>query len=190
MPPLAFPVNGYFFCRLPVKNDDMKSNHFFVLLTAFLLALFALPGSSAAQKNKDSVITAGIAALVANQDYTFKPQTVTPLSGRLRQLTSEYSLQVSKDAIVSQLPYFGRAYSAPIGSSDAGIQFTSKDFEYKITNKKKGGWDVNIKFKDTQDAKQMQLSIFDNGTASLQVISNNRQSISFSGYIISSGKPK
>ena len=168
----------------------MKKYNFFTLLTAVLLALFAIPGSSIAQKNKDSVKTAGITTLVANQNYTFKPQTVTPLSGRLRQLTSEYSLQVSKDAIVSQLPYFGRAYSAPINTSDAGIQFTSKDFEYSLTEKKKGRWDVAIKFKDAKDVQQMQLTIFSNGTASLQVTSNNRQSISFNGYIPASDKKK
>jgi len=168
----------------------MKKNNFFTLLTVVLLALFAIPGSSIAQKNKDSVKTAGITTLVANQDYTFKPQTVTPLSGRLRQLTSEYSLQVSKDAIVSQLPYFGRAYSAPINTSDAGIQFTSKDFEYSLTEKKKGRWDAAIKFRDAKDVQQMQLTIFSNGTASLQVTSNNRQSISFNGYITASDKKK
>ncbi len=167
----------------------MKKYSFLLLLASCLLAAALLqPEFSFAQNKKDSSKIAKIKELIENQHYTFMAQSVTPLSGRLRQLTSDYDLQVSKDVIVSHLPYFGRAYSAPMNPSDGGIQFTSKDFEYTVTNKKKGGWDVNIKYKDTQDVKQMQLSIFDNGTSSLQVISNNRQSISFSGYITSPDK--
>ena len=164
-----------------------KNNLLFAML--LLLAAIAAPRFSVAQ-NKDSLKAAATKDLIANQDYTFKAQTTTPLSGRLRQLTSDYSLQVSKDAIISQLPYFGRAYSAPINPSDGGIQFTSKDFEYTLTEKKKNGWNISIKFKDAKDVQQMQLSIFSNGTASLQVTSNNRQPISFNGYITASGKQK
>jgi hypothetical protein len=167
----------------------MKKNNFILFLVTCLFAA-ALPQFSIAQNKKDSVKAAKINELIQNQDYTFKAQSTTPLAGRLRQLTSDYDLRVSKETIVSQLPYFGRAYSAPINPAEGGIQFTSKDFEYTVTDKKKGGWDILIKFKDAKDVQQMQLSIFNNGTASLQVISNNRQAISFNGYITSSAKQK
>ena len=168
----------------------MKKNNFFLVLMIGLVAAVLVPQFSLAQNKKDSLKIAATKELITNQGYTFKAQSATPLSGRLRQLTSEYDLQVAKDAIISQLPYFGRAYSAPINPSDGGIQFTSKDFDYKLTDKKKGGWNVAIKFKDAKDVQQMQLSIFNNGTASLQVTSNNRQSISFNGYITASDKKK
>jgi len=161
----------------------MKRYPFLLLVLLGSVAIVLMPAISSAQSKKDSAKIAMVTALITAQHYTFKAQSVTPLSARMRQLTSDYDLQIAKDKIVSQLPYFGRAYSAPIGSSDAGIDFTSKDFEYSITNKKKGGWDVNIKFKDARDVKQMQLSIFNNGSSTLQVISNNRQSISYNGYI-------
>lgn len=167
----------------------MKKNNLLFFVVSLILVAVITPGFAKAQQ-KDSAKIAAITKMVKNQDYTFKAQTVTPLSGRLRQLNSDYSLQVSKDVVISQLPYFGRAYSAPINSSDAGIQFTSKDFEYTITDKKKGGWDVAIKFKDAQGVQLMQLNIFNNGTSSLQVISTARQSISFNGYITESTKQK
>ncbi|MEO6314599.1 MAG: DUF4251 domain-containing protein [Chitinophagaceae bacterium] len=164
----------------------MKKNRFLFLLVATVLSVLLKPATSLAQNNKDSVKIAAVTALVNNQEYTFKAQSAVPLSGRLRQLNSDYGLQVSKAAVVSQLPYFGRAYSAPLNPQDGGIQFTSKDFDYTISNKKKGGWNISIKPKDSKDVTQMQLSIFNNGTASLQVTSNNRQSISFNGYITAS----
>ncbi len=166
----------------------MKKLRLPLALFGLLLAAMLQPGFSLAQSKKDSAKIATITALITSQHYTFKAQSVTPMSGRLRQLTSDYDLQVSKDVIVSHLPYFGRAYSATIGASDGGFQFTAKDFEYTVTNKKKGGWDVNIKYKDAGDTKQMQLGIYDNGSATLQVISNNRQPISFNGAVTAPAK--
>ena len=105
------------------------------------------------------------------------------MSGRTRQLTPDYDLRVSKTEITSYLPYFGRAYTPPIDPSRGGIQFTSKDFDYTATPRKKGGWDVTIKPKDYQDVQQMSLNISASGYATLQVTSSSRQPISFNGYI-------
>jgi Domain of unknown function (DUF4251) len=160
----------------------MKTSRFIVMI-AFLSAAAFWPRAGIAQSAKDSAAIASVKEMVSKQQYSFKAQTVTPLPGRLRQLTSDYDLQVSKETIVASLPYFGRAYSATPGSSGGGIQFTAKDFQYTSTEKKKGGWNIIIRFKDAGDTQQMQLSIFNNGTASLQVTSNNRQPISFNGYI-------
>jgi hypothetical protein len=121
--------------------------------------------------------------LVDARSYVFKAQTMLPMGGRSRQLTSDYDVKVAKDSIVSYLPYFGRAYTAPLDPSKGGIQFKSKDFEYTATNKRKGGWDIVIKPKDAEDVRQMSLSISEDGYGSLQVLSNNRQPIIFNGYI-------
>jgi len=164
----------------------MKKYSFSAIISALLLALL-LPAGMMAQK-KDSIKAAAIREMVTNQQYTFKAQTASPLAGRLRQLTTDYDLKVSKEQIVAYLPYFGRAYSAPLDPSKGGIQFTSKDFDYKLTERKKGGWNVSIKTKDLAEAQQMELTIFSDGTASLQATSTNRQSISFSGYITTDKK--
>jgi hypothetical protein len=113
----------------------------------------------------------------------FVAQTALPTSGRSRQLTSYFDLQVSKDTINSDLPYFGRAYTAPVYPTQSPLNFTSTNFQYTVTNNKKGGWDIVIVPKDLQDPKQISLSIFDNGTASATVTSTNRQPIAFNGYV-------
>ena len=160
----------------------MKTIRFFVIMALIPAAAF-YPAAGKAQSNKNAAATASVIEMVSNRQYVFKAQTVTPLSGGLRQLTSDYDLQVSPATIIADLPYFGRAFSAAPGASGGGIQFTSKDFQYLSTEKKKAGWNIIITFKDAGDTKQMRLSIFTNGTASLQVTSNNRQAISFNGYI-------
>ncbi|QHS58633.1 DUF4251 domain-containing protein [Chitinophaga agri] len=122
--------------------------------------------------------------MVTARNFVFKVQTVQPTNpSPNRLLTSDYDLRIAPDSIVSFLPYFGRAYTAPMDPTKGGIQFTSTKFEYKQEVRKKGGWDITIKPQDAQDTRLMTLTISDNGYASLQVISNNRQPISFTGYI-------
>ncbi|HVU98283.1 MAG TPA: DUF4251 domain-containing protein [Puia sp.] len=120
---------------------------------------------------------------VESQHYVFKAQTALPLSGRSRNLTSDYDLRVSPGSVVSYLPYFGRAYQATIGETKSPLDFTSKDFEYTSTPGKKDGWTVTIKPKDYREVQSMTLNISSEGYATLQVISTNRQAISFNGVV-------
>jgi hypothetical protein len=149
-----------------------------------IIAIALLPVTGLAQNKKEKK-AAEIKNIVEARNYVFKAQTALPTSGNTRQLTSDFDLQVSKDTIVSDLPYFGRAYTAPLHPSEGPLRFTSTDFQYIATDRKKGGWDITITPKDLQDPRQLTMSIFENGTASVVVTSYNRQPISFNGYVTS-----
>lgn len=160
----------------------MKAFKKLVPAVVFLIVLLVSTQLVFAQKTATEKELA-IQTLVDNQQYVFFAESVSPMSGRQRFLTSDYTVEVSKDTVVSYLPFFGKAYAAPIGSTDGGIKFTSTKFEYKITPRKKGGWDINIKPKDVSDVQQLSLTVYKNGTAYLSVNSTNRQSISYNGHI-------
>jgi hypothetical protein len=151
----------------------------------FFMALLSNLQTTSAQtkQEKRAAQALEIKHLIDGQAYVFYATTVKPMSGRNRQLTADYTVDITKEKVTSDLPYFGRAYSAPIGNSDGGIKFNSTNFEYVIKDRKKGGWDIAIKPKDVQDVQVFNLSVFENGYANLQVTSTNRQSISFSGEI-------
>jgi len=117
------------------------------------------------------------------RQFVFSAQTALPFSGSSRQLTPEYELKISKESVTSYLPYFGRSYSASYNSSDGGFKFTSVKFDFIAKPGKKGGWDISIKPKDVTDVRELSLIISENGYATLHVTSENRQPISFSGYI-------
>ncbi len=155
------------------------------IITVCVLAfccIAAIPSHPFAQKNKlpKTVI---IQQATNSQRYIFHAQYATPQSGRQRYLTSDYTLTVLKDSVLADLPYFGRAYTAPMNTADAGIHFTSAQFLYQVNDKKKGRWDIVIKPKDTKNGESLLMVIYDNGNASLMVTSNNRQTILFNGYI-------
>jgi hypothetical protein len=159
----------------------------FVKKALSLLLILGVPFLAGAQTSKKQDKQAKIKALIESQRYVFSAQTALPMSGRLRQLTTDYSLKVGKDTVVSDLPYFGQAYTAPMDPSQSPLEFTSTSFEYTVTAGKKGGWNVQIKPKNT-GVQQMNLSISENGYASLQVNSVNRQAISFNGVIVARKK--
>ncbi len=153
-------------------------------LTAILvLSAFLLSGQLAMGQKPDSAQAVYIKKLVDNQQYIFYGESATPMKGRQRFLTPGNTVHISKDTVASDLPYFGRAYSASIDPTNGGIKFTSTSFDYKAETRKKGGWDVTIKTKDVKDTQTLSFTIFEDGKAYLQVTSNNRQSISFNGYV-------
>jgi hypothetical protein len=151
----------------------MKSLIYIALITM-------LAGTMSVQaQSKDPVENKRI---VEAKNFVFSAQTATPQRGRLVNLTSEYDLTIAGDSIIAFLPYFGRAYTAPIPGAEGGIKFTSTNSSYSMTPKK-GKWEIVIRPKDVSDVQELYLDIFDNGSANLRVTSVNRSAISFNGYI-------
>jgi hypothetical protein len=137
------------------------------------------------KSDKKAKQEAQIKQIIDSQQYVFKAQTAFPLGGRSMQLTTDFDMKVTKDEVVSYLPYYGRAYSATPGSTDNGLNFTSKSFEYSSKpTKKEDGWEIVIKPKDSKQARELLLTAYKNGSANLVVNSNDKQTISFSGYIV------
>ena len=130
------------------------------------------------------------AALIAAQDYRFIAQSANPMGGATKHLTAGYDLSVSKDSVVAYLPYYGRAYTAPVDPTKGGVQFTSTQFDYKVDTTKKGGWEITIKPKDNRDINQINLSVSSAGYASLRITSVSRQAISYNGEVVKRKKGK
>lgn len=154
------------------------------MLAIAVLAVVLLASGKAvmAQKN-GSVNQLAIKNAVDSQHYIFVARFANPMLGGQRYLTPDFSLAVSPDSVVSFLPYFGVAYQAPINPAEGGIKFTSTSFDYSIKTGKRQSWQVSIKPKDAPDVQQLTLTIFNGGEATLQVISSNKQAISFNGYV-------
>ena len=153
------------------------------LIIAIIFASFLIiTGCSPSQKM--APLQSGEAyQLVDARTFNFIAENVSPFRGRTRYLTSDYGLRVSKDSLISYLPFFGRATQAPMNPSESGIQFTSTDFSYKVEDKKNRK-EVTIIPHDRRDIQQIFFVIFDNGTASLNVVSTFRDPISFNGHLV------
>ena len=142
----------------------------------FILLLLSFPFISNAQK--DTIQSAATDSTY----FIFTARTAVPTRGGTQQLTGDYDVRVTSQRVESFLPYFGRSYFAT-RTNDGGIKFTSYKFEFKQSINKKGTRDIRIRFRDITDVREMIFSISANGYATLQVIPNNRQPITFYGEI-------
>lgn len=148
----------------------------------FFTALFVLL-SCTATKKQQSGRNNQLIGKVEEMRYKFVASSANPLGGKNIQLTGGYySLKITKDTIESFLPYFGRAYVAPMPSEEGGIKFISTDFSYQI-EEGKNDWTVTIEPKDTPQKIKMFLNIGKSGYGTLSVQDNSRQAISFYGTI-------
>jgi hypothetical protein len=149
---------------------------FFMLNSNFSVA-------QTSKQQKENKKQQAVKQLIISQHYTFIPNTILPARGPSKMLTSRYELKIKKDTLNSYLPYFGRAYAPSIGATTGPLEFKTADFKYTIAEAKKGGWNITIIPKNAGDARQLTLFVSQDGSASLQIICNNRDPISFNGYI-------
>lgn len=109
-----------------------------------------------------------------------------PTGSTINLNTDNYDLRITPDSLISYLPFYGRAFNGTSygGSNDeSGYKFTSTKFTYETIKGRKKGWNIAIQTKDVKDNVQMNLSISEGGYATLSIVSINKQSITFNGYL-------
>ncbi|MGE6218712.1 DUF4251 domain-containing protein [Nubsella zeaxanthinifaciens] len=166
----------------------------FKILYAFAAVVFI---SFNANAQTDKATTAKI---VAAKSYTFVARTATPLNvqdinsvlgkmpgamqgGSINLNESYYEVRVTPDSVVAFLPYYGRSFSAPINQTEGGVKFNSKEFTYTSKKGKKRGWDILVQTKDVREYYRLAFNIGDEGYVTLSLNSNNKQSITYQGYL-------
>lgn len=159
---------------------------FFVFAAVLYGLNIAAAQSVRKQKKADKI--AAIKKMLDDKHYIFEACYANPLRGGEVFLTTEYNLTITTDTVRGYLPYYGRAFVAPLDPNDGPIDLTLTKFEYTATEGKNGGWEIIIKplmhdISNIKDVQLLRLSISANGYASLQVTSTNRDVISFSGNI-------
>ncbi|WP_299178791.1 DUF4251 domain-containing protein [uncultured Chryseobacterium sp.] len=139
-----------------------------------------------------------VEAWVNSQEFTFYAQRANPTnydvintinsmpnatSSRVLNLDNgSYTLELKNNVLEVVLPYFGRSYKANY-SGDNSYRFTSKDYTINKTRNKKGNWIVKIQPNDVNNVREIIIEVFKNGKALVSMTSNDRQPISYDGYI-------
>ena len=140
-----------------------------------------------------------VSNLLQTKEFTFMAEKANPTNydvvkvlnslpnssaSQILNLDSGYTLEIKKDEVIVQLPYFGRMYNPTYSTGKDSYRFTSKDFTISEVVGKKGSTIFTIIPKDQQNVRRMDLQVYMNGKAYLSVDSDDRQSISYDGYIM------
>lgn len=156
-------------------------NQSFGLILAILLLYACGTARTAAEKEK---LAADIANAVKAPDFTFKAKHAHPTGYRSVYLSPSYNVKVKPDTVVAYLPYYGRAYRAPMDPREGGYRFTSTNFEYRVNpGKREGNWEAVVTLRDLNRPVTFRFDIWENGTGRLDVTDSDRQGISFQGDI-------
>jgi len=162
----------------------MKTLKNIATLLFIVYAGIGITNAQTTRKDKKAAKEATIKSNVEAKNYTFLATFMLPQRGGGKVLTSEYDFRVTTDSLICYLPYYGRAYfDVPYNNNDGGIKFTSTKFSYVAKDKKKGGWEISIVPADVKNLNKLVFNISPDGYASLSVTSNNRDFITFDGYL-------
>lgn len=169
----------------------MKKYISIIFTFGFLLLSF----QSCSSQNK--VDSQAVASLVNAEEFTFHAERANPMnydvinilnaipnatSARMLNLDGNYTIELKNNELDVMLPYFGRSFNADY-SGDNSYRFTSKDFIVNKSLDKKGNWIVKIKPNDVRNVNEIIIEISKNGKALTSMRSNDRQPISYDGYI-------
>jgi hypothetical protein len=153
----------------------------FILATLSILLLSCGTTKSALEKAEKAQLYDN---KFENLDFKFMADYAYPQSFQSVYLSPLYDVTVTPDTVTAYLPYYGRAYRAPMNSSEGGIKFESTDFDSAVEKGRKDGeWLVTIRTNDTSRPFTLYFYLWNNGSARLDVNDQDRQSISFKGTI-------
>lgn len=148
----------------------------FLLMPAFFVAC------SSANNIDDNYSQDAIIQAINNNRWTFTANSASPSYGRTRNLTGGFFITLQNDTLISALPYYGRLNSAAGALEGNPLDFKSTSFTLTKDDKKGDGWTVTISRPD-KEVQSMIFTLYDNGSAHLNVIMTNRTGISFSGRV-------
>lgn len=186
-----------------VSNNIIKN--LYIMKKTFLLGIMFLLTfliSCTSQTNIDPKITEEI---TASNQFTFMARRANPTnfdvinimnalpnnnSARMLDLDYGYTIVIKEKELEVNLPYFGRLFNPSYDTSKNSYNFTSKDFTLNKIQNKKGNWVYTITPKDVSNIRVIYLEVFKNGKAYVSIDSNDRQAISYDGYVMKNENKK
>lgn len=165
-----------------------------VLMGVMFLLTFLLSCSSQTYIDQKT-----LEEITASNQFTFMAKRANPTnfdvinvmnslpnsnSARMLDLDYGYTIVIKEKQLEVNLPYFGRLFNPSYDTTKNSYNFTSKDFTLNKVQNKKGNWVYTITPKDVNNVRIIYLEIFKNGNAYVSIDSNDRQAISYDGYIM------
>jgi len=158
-----------------------------------VLTVFLLYGNVTAQKavNKDATVETKaksakkmtkIDVLMSLKEFEFSAYTVLPMNSGPRNVVGDnYAVRFSPTKIESVLPYFGSKRGSAYGR-DKGMRFSGKPIDYTI-KQSDGMYTVTAKVRARGGAYDISMEVFDTGSATLTIMSENRDTMRYRGEV-------
>ena len=150
------------------------------IIIIVLAAALAGCATTAERMEREARTAAQVSEALASRHYTINVLMMYPQRGRAVNLTTNYSVEVKGDSLISYLPYFGRAYNVPYGGGK-GLNFIAPITGYQTETDRKGMTRVVLTTENEEDRYQYVLEVSSSGDSYIQVQSRQRDFIRYSG---------
>lgn len=145
-----------------------------------------------------NIAPAKVTSLLQGSEFTFMAQRANPTNydvinvmnslptssaSQMLNLDYGYIMEIKKNQVKLVLPYFGRMFNPGYDTTKNSFRVTSKDFSIDEKSGKRGSFVYTILPKDQQNIRKIILEVYKNGKSYLSIDANDRQPISYDGYI-------
>ena len=154
-----------------------------MLLAAVLASCASTRKTEAAKQAEAIALKALIANSTASRTFTVEVGYVVPRRMESRFLTSTYTVRLSGDSIMSNLPYYGVAYKASF-EREGPLDFDGHIDNYTISYPKEGITRVKLFTRNKLERLEYIFDVMDDGDVSLDVYSADRDRINFTGEMV------
>lgn len=147
-------------------------------------ALGACSTSNSLQRNEKLAETERtIASFASQKRLKIEVVMAHPMSGNAIPVSDGFTLELRGDSVISHLPYFGRAYSAPLTDGNA-FDFAATVTDYAAGKGKNGAESITFGAKTIEDTFRFRVEVFGNGRAYIHVTTQKRQPINYDGDVV------
>lgn len=166
---------------------------------------FTMVLSMASCTTQNYMTPADLARLLEKEEFTFVAERANPTNydvinvmnslptgsaSRMLNLDPGYTMEIKKDVLEVTLPYFGRMYRPNMDQQKNSFRFTSKNFTIQRSKGKKNNSIFKITINDQSNINGIIVEAFNNGKTYVSIDANDRQAISYDGYIIENAMVK
>jgi hypothetical protein len=155
---------------------------YFISAVMSLVALVMLGGCATQEERaaRAAAQAARVKTALAKRDFKINIDRMFSSMGGSKNVSYGYQVAVRNDSLISHLPYLGRAYNIPYGGGK-GLNFSERISKYQESKVKNDQWVIDIELQNEEDTYIYTIRVFDNGNSSIDVVSRQRQRISYSG---------
>jgi len=147
------------------------------LLTIAALSVVSCGTLTVAQRQ---ALQSAVQDSLRSRHYTIDVDMMYPQRGPAENVTSNWSLEVRGDTLVSYLPYIGVADFVPPGGGK-GMNFTAPIDKYSTSSDAKGRTQVDMKVKNEEERMDIHITVESEGQSYIDVYFQTRDRIGYGG---------
>ena len=156
----------------------MRNFVLFGIISLFLITCISCKTSKNSYADRTDLLS-----LVASKEFEIENNWALPLRGaQINLITNDNHLRFSNDSIIIFLPYFGVRQFSGGYNAEAGIRYSGLVEELQVDSSFKDK--VELRFETNTGTEQIRyiLSMYPNGNTNLQLMTNQRDNISYRGF--------